>query len=601
MKDAWRIISWLFLMLIKAFLILTGFAIALALLVALGEFYKTTYSTISLSAASTWILFIGIGTVLLLLAVAARSVFSFLASPFGSWNLFGDTVASRLIGLGVVAFLFPRTVVALITVPIQVLVQLFWDITQGVGRLSQPGPVNDQGAVSGDQIVWSLQRLMQGIFSDLSRAISQLFNQISLYECVLALALWVIIGQLLQTRTGGGGESPVRLIAYFQNLKDEQRRNLWIGIVFFIGIYLSIAAIVAIPWLSEDKAPQTMTRERLEKALEAVTPPAEEAGSGASAEPPDPFLQLEETLRKISGPSDTPPPTDNTAATSQDRTVTSNLVEEIRQGMNYARMARQNLHDRWHQLRDQIRQRQGQVVREALNAYETEMLLPMSAQERAFFYRDIVRSVQNQVADMQGSLRECMQAVSEADKQVEVLISEASASLARSNLKSNLFLTPRTGSFVLLPSLINTRGCSAVSLRPIQYTAPDPGATWGPFAVVAQWLLRTKSSALALITGMLGFGLLGAAIATFIRPPGTNTASSPAGEAATIIIRGLAAAIVIFLAAKGGLAIVSTNDAEPNAYVLFFTCLVGAVFSEGVWTWAKAKLESILENGAGSP
>jgi hypothetical protein len=94
MKDAWRIISWLFLMLIKAFLILTGFAIALALLVALGEFYKTTYSTISLSAASTWILFIGIGTVLLLLAVAARSLVSFLASPFGSWNLFGDTVAS---------------------------------------------------------------------------------------------------------------------------------------------------------------------------------------------------------------------------------------------------------------------------------------------------------------------------------------------------------------------------------------------------------------------------------------------------------------------------------------------------------------------------
>jgi hypothetical protein len=117
---------------------------------------------------------------------------------------------------------------------------------------------------------------------------------------------------------------------------------------------------------------------------------------------------------------------------------------------------------------------------------------------------------------------------------------------------------------------------------------------------VAQWLLRTKSHALALITGMLGFGLLGAAIATFVRTPDNSAGSSPAGDAATVMVRGLSAAIVVFLAVKGGLAIVATSEAEPNAYVLFFTCLVGAVFSEGVWKWAKTKLDGILSSGAGS-
>jgi hypothetical protein len=52
----------------------------------------------------------------------------------------------------------------------------------------------------------------------------------------------------------------------------------------------------------------------------------------------------------------------------------------------------------------------------------------------------------------------------------------------------------------------------------------------------------------------------------------------------------------------GGLAVFSVNDnPRPNAYVLLFTCLAGAVFSDTVWKWAEAKLKSQLpdENDAG--
>jgi hypothetical protein len=31
------------------------------------------------------------------------------------------------------------------------------------------------------------------------------------------------------------------------------------------------------------------------------------------------------------------------------------------------------------------------------------------------------------------------------------------------------------------------------------------------------------------------------------------------------------------------------SDNEPNAYVVFLTCLVGAVFSEDVWNWAHSR------------
>jgi hypothetical protein len=87
---------------------------------------------------------------------------------------------------------------------------------------------------------------------------------------------------------------------------------------------------------------------------------------------------------------------------------------------------------------------------------------------------------------------------------------------------------------------------------------------------------------------MLGFGLLGSAIATFVRG-GERGQVSLAAEVTSVLVRGLSAAVVVFLAVKGGLAIFSASENEPNAYVVFLTCLVGAVFSEDVWNWAHSK------------
>jgi hypothetical protein len=48
---------------------------------------------------------------------------------------------------------------------------------------------------------------------------------------------------------------------------------------------------------------------------------------------------------------------------------------------------------------------------------------------------------------------------------------------------------------------------------------------------------------------------------------------------------------VVFLAAYGGLAVLAGgSSSDPNPYVLFVTCLVGAVYSEAVWRWARTKL-----------
>ena len=130
---------------------------------------------------------------------------------------------------------------------------------------------------------------------------------------------------------------------------------------------------------------------------------------------------------------------------------------------------------------------------------------------------------------------------------------------------------------------------------------PLPGSNLGPFSLVSGWLLRTRSLDLALIIGMLGFGLLGSAAATFVRErkgnvvPPRDQPKPIVEDLAGVLIRGLSAAIIVFLAALGGLAILGTGPTDPNPYVLFLGCLIGAVFSQKVWGWAYEWLTGDLD------
>ena len=81
---------------------------------------------------------------------------------------------------------------------------------------------------------------------------------------------------------------------------------------------------------------------------------------------------------------------------------------------------------------------------------------------------------------------------------------------------------------------------------------PEPGLFAGPFALIARWLLRTRSYSLALITGMIGFGLFGASIASLVRVDATKLQDGDArSHAGRVVIQGFSAAVVIFLAAQG--------------------------------------------------
>jgi hypothetical protein len=154
---------------------------------------------------------------------------------------------------------------------------------------------------------------------------------------------------------------------------------------------------------------------------------------------------------------------------------------------------------------------------------------------------------------------------------------------------------------------------------PLQsYSIPAPpalGESLGPLSLAAAWLLNAASLPLALIVGLVGFGLLGSVISTFVQERAAASMGTPTRDGLLVsdlmgvILRGLSAAIVVFLAVQGGLAVLSGAGGEPNPYVILLACFVAAVFSERVWASACEYLatklpqrkEEVASTGAPAP
>jgi hypothetical protein len=136
---------------------------------------------------------------------------------------------------------------------------------------------------------------------------------------------------------------------------------------------------------------------------------------------------------------------------------------------------------------------------------------------------------------------------------------------------------------------------------------PSFADTLGPVGGWTRWLIDTEQMPLVIIVGLVGFSLLGATVSRAVRgglddhipnpSDAQNTKASVRPRAAItfddlliVIAGGTTAAIVVFLAAYGGLALLGTTGGEPNPYIVFVTCLIGAVYSEDVWARARANI-----------
>jgi hypothetical protein len=147
-----------------------------------------------------------------------------------------------------------------------------------------------------------------------------------------------------------------------------------------------------------------------------------------------------------------------------------------------------------------------------------------------------------------------------------------------------------------------------VEQQTVKLNAPKPGTLgedWGIFMPFIKGFAASRNIDVLLLLGMIGFGLFGSAITLYVTTKEDEDKKKKVGHnVMLVLVRGFSATVVVFLAIRGGIAILNTGSNNPNPLVLFLFCFIGSVFSEPIWEWAKQKVDNTFprnSNGNGVP
>ncbi|WP_437304303.1 hypothetical protein [Sorangium sp. So ce388] len=235
----------------------------------------------------------------------------------------------------------------------------------------------------------------------------------------------------------------------------------------------------------------------------------------------------------------------------------------------------------WSELRSEVRRQQSNVQSALMSEFRISEVNLKTRREKLEYVASLENWAARRLSTLTDALNECRESIKQRESAFAVF-------------RDNFISTGTTWSSLAKLPEIDLR---CVAPEEYYLSSAVRGGELGPFGFIARWLVLTDSVALALITGLVGCGLLGSVVSTFVRkrivtaPQNTIAESDSAFyELLSVIVRGVSAAFVVFLAAKGGLAIIAANGTQPNPYVLLLACILAAVFSERVWTWAEKKL-----------
>lgn len=464
--------------------------------------------------------------------------------------------------------------------PLEILFQSVMSFYFGISDLSQK--------MSGDV---GFGNVMTNIFSSMFGNLGQQFHAFKIGPVILAIAAWSLIGQLVDSYNGDGVTNENK------PKNNALRQNVILGLIFVLSIYLSFAAIITVPYFSETTEPSQAKEDFLKAQLDDIQKNAD-AKTTLMVKPDAPEFKTDTVILKRI----------ETIPSPQAKAKAKELYREANEDYSTSINSRKNTFEGLEKEKIKYNNR---LVEE-----ETRLLATFSAESpnlksqlRIAFRNSLVEHFKGVAEISYVKIETVNDGIWYADEKFR-------NDLADFRRGFNEFVTRADGADSSKEGLVNE--INIVDLKPDYYfgddlylssadfpmaipTVPSPGDDLGIFKDIAQWLIKPLSMALVLIVGMLGFGLFGAVISTFVKE-----AKEPVDKDGVIIrditgviVRGVSAAVVIFLAVKGGLAIFSSGEGEPNPYALFFTCLIGAVYSEKIWEWAKEKLSNNFktENG----
>jgi len=628
------------------FLIVALIGIPLGLVIAfvqLGEFERrSVFPTIGLALA---ILMAEIG--ILTLYIAIRLVSRFISST----ALFGRSGAGIRVTALLISLMFFRTIPAQIarflsTATVSLVFSIPFSIIREAIFLSPlRGAKQNDPEAAGQFITLIFQRTL----GDLSFLGIMLNQTLDFGAVVLFAIVWVLIARTLhELREADSGR---RLRAFIEAHPALNWLNLGFFLLLVGSLFLSLAAISSLPRLRErynpnsEVSPETLrsTLERLQTSkeqlaryliTEAVQQPVSELSGTAAVDPstPPPKLSDAKTASKAipqSGTAEKPSDSPTLKRPAPTRRAPIGLAAESspnQRDPDFSGVVGKMLDAQRKELDGQmatlnelrLTQIEGFLVSQAqardnaVNQFRIENLDRRGSHEEVEHFLRIHSWFVDQVRSQGEGFADCARRIREFRAETRKWIEASNAllvmttELVKAGGSSMALVPPAPPALPNLAYSEAERVCSVQQWNPIP-NRPPLGESLGVLKYGAAWLLNAGSVPLAAIIGMIGFGLLGSVISTFVRERVASSKSGDDGVSAVaiphvlvsdlagVVLRGLSAAIVVFLAVQGGLAVFAGGQSDPNPYVLLLTCLVAAVFSEKVWARANEYLAEKLE------
>jgi hypothetical protein len=252
------------------------------------------------------------------------------------------------------------------------------------------------------------------------------------------------------------------------------------------------------------------------------------------------------------------------------------------------------LQERWTGLRNAAQNSQVEYVQTASSNFQATLDKNLGKRHTDRYYYDLLNWFSATMGRIQSVLSRCQsqatQFVGESSQSLERVTSALEQTETDFNPVFREYYNQKQGLWRRQTDILGV-SCVSLDLSP----APPPptiAASLGDLGIWTKWLIDTERMPVVIIVGLVGFSLLGATVSRAVRVQTDDRprAAFTLDDLLTVIAGGTTAAVVVFLAAYGGLAVLGNSNGDPNPYIVFATCLIAAVYSEDVWTWARRRL-----------
>lgn len=568
------------------------------------------------------------------------SLIKFLASQA---NIVGHTTEQRLIGFIIASIFKPVAIWTILTLPVFFVEQAFTYDFDSQREISEYTSESSSSVLRKNDITaetlaprisdsiesWipiSAVSQFKDVLLNVIWALRKVLYDFRYDDIAVFLLTWIIVARVIPSNDPG--------IIGEQSDSPAKQANQ-VVILMFVGIYLAIIAMISLPWFDGEPVTDATKYETFERDIQNVQGVPKQSVEKPEDKPdaeigPD-LSKLIEKVREL--PEKHKVSFDELPKVNGAEKLAQLVAEAWNQRLEMFKATFNEILTNQEIIKEEVvRSRKDlatqieEIKNKILSHYRINIQQVRRERDRVRFYQQSLGWYEESVSNLHSDMRRCENlpvAIANAlstsiflmdtrisadrrtllDSYLNFLVSKTQRDDRQNTVGNNLTYsasdndTRLHASLIMgefknaLPSLESFPNFAKMSFCEINFkdqSLPQPvkpGESWGVFGHMSAWLLEAETIEMCLLTGMLGFGLLGATLSyVFFSVDSSQDASKRGFSMAIIVVlRGATAAVATYLLLRGGVNLITDAGGSVSPYILFATCFVAAIYSEQTW------------------